>query len=113
MLGEKPGRILQGEGSNPETVEQLRKAIDSGRKCSVEILNYHKDGHPYWMHIDLTPIRDSKGKLTNFAAIEREVTDRKIAMAEHEQIVVELYDTVVKIADQAYAARDSSNAVSE
>jgi PAS domain S-box-containing protein len=109
MLGEKPGRILQGEGTNPAAVEELRNAIRSGRHGSVEILNCHKDGHPCRVLIDLTPIRDSEGKITNFAAIEREVTSRKIEIVEHEKAVAELYDAVFKLADQVNATRCSSS----
>ena len=37
-------RFLQGEGTSPEAVEQIRQALREERDLEVEILNYRKDG---------------------------------------------------------------------
>lgn len=38
----------------------------------------HKDGHPIWLELRLTPIYDSSGKLTVIEGIARDFTERRI-----------------------------------
>ncbi|NER81512.1 MAG: PAS domain S-box protein, partial [Leptolyngbya sp. SIO1D8] len=49
LLGRKPGSVLQGAGTDPATVTQMRAALKRKHGFHVEILNYHKDGTPYWI----------------------------------------------------------------
>ena len=41
-------RFLQGAGTDPEHVRQLRDAVTAGEAVAVEILNYRRDGTPFW-----------------------------------------------------------------
>lgn len=78
VIGLKPGKFLQGEKTDPETVARLREAIREGRPISEEIVNYTKDGRPYWLELKIQPIRDERtGEITRYIAIESEVTERK------------------------------------
>ena len=45
----------------------------------MEMLNYTKNSIPYWVSIEVNPIRDEKGNLIQFIAIESDVTERKYA----------------------------------
>ena len=76
VLG-KNCRFLQGEKSDPDTKEEIRKSIHAERPCSVEILNYRKDGSTFWNLLSITPIRDESGRVTNFLGIQSDVTKRK------------------------------------
>jgi len=44
-----------------------------------EILNYHKEGFPYWVSMNVTPIFDDSGRLIRFISIESDVTERRHA----------------------------------
>jgi PAS domain S-box-containing protein len=81
MKGRTPGSVLQGADSDPSVAAQLRKAIRERRSYSCEILNYRKDGRKYWVAIDLQPMFSVNGELTNFVAIESDVTLRRAAAA--------------------------------
>ncbi len=76
-IGRKPGSFLQG----PETSEAHRKRmadhINKGIPVSQDILNYSKEGQPYWVEVVIEPIRDENGKLTNFVSTQTDITDRK------------------------------------
>ena len=76
-LGKVPGKLLQGPGTDPETVKRIGQKIREKISFQEEILNYAKDGRPYWLALNVTPIFDENGTLTNFIAIESDVTDRK------------------------------------
>lgn len=73
-IGETP-RILQGKDTCKETRDRIRRALESHHACTEKILNYTKKGRPYWLEINIIPLRNRFGKVTHFAAIERDVTE--------------------------------------
>jgi len=77
VLGRKPGTFLQGEATDPETVAQIRAALEARRQFDGEIYNYGKDGRSYWLSISITPILDDEGELQGFIAVEMETTERR------------------------------------
>lgn len=82
VKGRKPGHLLQGPNTDPKAVANIRAALAAGQPINQEILNYHKNGTPYWLELRITPLLDDKGRLRNFIAIEMDVTDRKRAEME-------------------------------
>ncbi|MEM8916084.1 MAG: diguanylate cyclase, partial [Pseudomonadota bacterium] len=77
MKGRKPGDVLQGPKTDPETVAAISEALKKRRPIRTEILNYMKSGEDYWIEINITPIFDESGRHTHFMSIERDITDRK------------------------------------
>nr|WP_081617254.1 PAS domain S-box protein [Thioalkalivibrio sulfidiphilus] len=84
MRGRKPGELLQGPDTDPETVAVMREAICRGKPFQVDILNYTRDGQPYWIRIQSSPMYDSAGQITNFMAIETDITHERQAREEVE-----------------------------
>jgi len=41
------------------------------------VLNYNKDGTPYWVHVSCNPMRDPSGARQGFIAIESDISERK------------------------------------
>ncbi len=76
VLG-KSLRILQGKHSDPETIERIRATLDAKEWGKFEILNYRKDGVPFWNSLAITPMVNSDGSLTHFIASMRNTTERK------------------------------------
>lgn len=70
-------RFLQGEETDPETVETVRRAIDDERPVSVELLNYRKSGEPFWNQLNIAPVRNDDGDVTHLLGFQSDVTDRK------------------------------------
>ncbi|MFU8869855.1 PAS domain S-box protein [Natronococcus sp.] len=83
-------RFLQGERTDPEPVGQMRAAIDAGESVTVELLNYRKNGDPFWNRVTIAPLSDG-AEVTNFVGIQQDVTDRKRRERdlEHEREFVE------------------------
>jgi PAS domain S-box-containing protein len=75
LRGKKLGPILQGEKTDRATVERLGREVRQCRPCRETILNYHKNGTPYWVDIAITPIFDDEGQPLWLVARERELTD--------------------------------------
>ena len=76
VVGRRPGSFLQGAGTEPSAVDRMRRAIRARRPFVVDILNYARDGRAYWVRVDAQPVFDAAGGLSNFIAIETDVTDR-------------------------------------
>jgi PAS domain S-box-containing protein len=76
-IGKRPGALLQGEKTSKETVDSIRYALARQEPFSGEILNYGKEGRPYWLLLHINPVFDDDGNLVNFIAIENEITTRK------------------------------------
>ena len=49
-------RFLQGEGTDPKAVKQLRDAVRNGKSVCTRLLNYKKDGTPFWNLLTMTPV---------------------------------------------------------
>jgi PAS domain S-box-containing protein len=61
-------RFLQGSGTDPKTVDIVRKAIQSGSDCTVCILNYKADGTPFWNQFFVAALRDSDNCIVNYVS---------------------------------------------
>jgi PAS domain S-box-containing protein len=77
VRGKTPGSILQGPGTDPSTVAFMRERLRERLGFNVEVLNYNRNGTPYWLAIEVQPIFDDQGRLTNYLAIETDITDRR------------------------------------
>ncbi|MTW19776.1 PAS domain S-box protein [Allochromatium palmeri] len=79
MLGRKPGEILQGPQTDPDTIARIRAAVAVQQPFSENILNYTRAGEPYWISIDCNPLTDADGQVYGFIAIESDITAQKRA----------------------------------
>jgi diguanylate cyclase (GGDEF)-like protein/PAS domain S-box-containing protein len=75
-IGQTPG-MLQGEGTSGQTRKAIRDSLDKKSSIQAQILNYSKSGKPYWLDLNIFPLKNDYGKITHFAAIERDVTEQK------------------------------------
>lgn len=67
-------RFLQGEGTDRATVQRMREAIDAHQPVTVQLLNYRKDGTPFWNNVHVAPVRDAAGKVVFYAGVQCDVT---------------------------------------
>ena len=71
-------RFLQGRDTDPETVRAISEALVKGRDISADILNYRKDGTPFWNQLFVAPLGGSSdGDVSFFIGIQREVSVKK------------------------------------
>ena len=70
-------RFLQGARTNPEHVAELRQAVVEKRAVSVEILNYKRDGSPFWNAVYIAPVFGPGDELLYFFASQLDITRRR------------------------------------
>ncbi|MBP6470124.1 MAG: PAS domain S-box protein [Chloroflexi bacterium] len=76
VLGQNP-RILQSGKTPAQIYTSLWQTIGAGHVWSGEFLNKRKDGSFFWESAVISPITDARGRITHFAAIKEDITDRK------------------------------------
>ena len=75
ILG-KNCRFLQGtkEYIYPEKKKELKKAVEDGTFITTKLLNYKKDGTPFWNFLTMVPIKNSKGQTIKIVGIQNDIT---------------------------------------
>jgi methyl-accepting chemotaxis protein len=77
VMGKSPGKVLQGPHTDAETVKRIRGKLDRGEAFYEEILNYSRDGKPYWISLAINPVLGADGRVERFISIQANVTDTK------------------------------------
>lgn len=72
-------RFLQGDATDPETVRLIRNAVRDRTDIAVDVLNYTKDGRPFWNALYMSPVSNEDGEMQFFFASQVDVTDRKMS----------------------------------
>jgi PAS domain S-box-containing protein len=70
-------RFLQGPRTDQEHVRELREAVANREAVSLEILNYKRDGTPFWNAVFIGPVFDRSGELLYFFASQLDVSRRR------------------------------------
>ncbi|WP_296619594.1 PAS domain S-box protein, partial [Marivirga sp.] len=78
LRGGKPGKFVHGKETSPEHIKANRAGLKKLEPFTQEILNYSKSGEKYWVSVTFNPVFNEKEQLTNFIAIESDITERKI-----------------------------------
>ena len=77
VKGLKPGSFLQGPRTDPKVVAVMSRDLAEGRGFRQEVINYRKDGTPYWVEIEVQPVANEAGKVTCFTAVEADISEKK------------------------------------
>lgn len=76
IFGRNP-RVLKSGETNIETYKRFWDTIKSGKEWRGEFHNKRKNGELYWDSVRVSPIIDNNGTITNFLAIQEDITERK------------------------------------
>ena len=98
----KTPRLLQGDQTDPVVLRRLRERLEAGHSFHGETVNYDKDAEPFQMEWTVTPVEDSSGEVTNWLAVQRDVTERRrlerellrVSAREQARIARDLHDNV-------------------
>ncbi|WP_163930021.1 ATP-binding protein [Paraferrimonas sp. SM1919] len=66
--------FLQGKKTSLETRKQIAIAIQNKKSVLVEILNYHKNGTPFWNRLSIDPVIGDDGKVEYFLGVLSDIT---------------------------------------
>ena len=78
-------RFLQGADTSEEQVNKLRETISANGEDRFEMLNYRKDGTPFWNLLQVSPVFDEEQNLEAYVGIQQDISKRKHAEVELQQ----------------------------
>jgi PAS domain S-box-containing protein len=103
-------RFLQGPGTSPAALGEIRAALHEQREANVELLNYRKDGSAFWNQLHLSPIHDDDGRLVYYFGSQIDRTEYRriesLEASEHRLLlevdhrsnnVLALVDSIVRL----------------
>ena len=73
----KKTSILKSGHHDREFYRELWETIEAGSKWQGEFYNRRKDGSAYWESALISPVKDRRGKITNYVAFKEDITDSK------------------------------------
>lgn len=76
LIGKTP-RILQGPKTDRDALRKFGQSLRNWESCETTIINYKKNGDPFWLHMSISPVADETGWYTHWIAIERDITVSK------------------------------------
>lgn len=76
VTGLKPGNILQGKNTDQNVVKELNIALKNRQRLSCELLNYHKNGTPYWIKINCQPLFE-ENEFVGYMSVNTDITEAK------------------------------------
>lgn len=80
--GKKPGDLLQGQHTDPNTKARIRASLDKQIPFYEEILNYNKKGDSYWISLAINPVFDKQGHLNRYVSIQNNINQAKVKQIE-------------------------------
>lgn len=105
LRGRKPGELLQVPETCPTTISHMRQKLAAREGFSVELLNAAADGRRYWVALEVQPVLDSKGAVTHFISVQRDVTEARQQQAALERLRAER-DMILQLSPDGFLAFD-------
>jgi PAS domain S-box-containing protein len=107
LRGRKPGELLQVPETSGDTIRHMRQKLAAREAFSVELLNAAADGRRYWAALEVQPVLDSKGTVTHFISVQRDVTEARRQQAALERLRAER-DMILELSPDGFLAFDEA-----
>lgn len=76
LIGQTP-RILQGEHSQRDKLDTVRRTLEIGQTVRCELTSYRKDGTPFEALLTISPVTGSDGEVVAYVSVHFDLTERK------------------------------------
>jgi diguanylate cyclase (GGDEF)-like protein/PAS domain S-box-containing protein len=70
-------RMLHGPDTDPATVKRIVAAMEREEPVTAELVNYTRDGAPYWVEMEMLPFSSEGADITHWVVIGRDITERR------------------------------------
>ena len=74
LIGQTP-RILQGPDTDRVMLKELRRRLDQDLSFEGRTINYRKDGQPYHVEWNISPVRNPAGETRYYLSVQHDVSD--------------------------------------
>lgn len=97
-------RCLQGSKTDSTTVHEIRQALNTDQTFEGEILNYRKNGQPFWNLLRIKPLTNAQGEAHFLVGIQTDITQQKETEERLRQ-----YETIFNSASSYMALVDTNH----
>lgn len=66
-------RFLQGPETDPKAIQAIRDALAAETEITIDLVNYRKDGTPFWNRLRIRPLFDDKGRVQYFVGAQNPI----------------------------------------
>jgi PAS domain S-box-containing protein len=102
VIGQTP-RLLQGPQTDRAELDRARRTLQAGQPFFGEVTNYRKDGTPYVLEWQMTPVRAASGEITHWVAIQRDISARQQGEAARTALLAALHQAHEDLHQFTYA----------
>jgi PAS domain S-box-containing protein len=74
FVNDRNCRFLQGDDTCPVALGEIRSALDAEQDFTITLLNYRKDGEPFWNVLRVAHIFNAAGELAYHLGSQQSVT---------------------------------------
>ncbi|MDD4979427.1 MAG: EAL domain-containing protein [Gallionella sp.] len=85
VKGSNP-RLLQSGKTPAATYQDMWETLSAGKTWRGELINLRKDGSEYTESAMISPVRGADGKVKNYLAVKENITERKLAESQIQQL---------------------------
>jgi len=72
-------RFLQGPGTDPLSLDVIRRDLQAGRDCSVVLRNYRANGEAFYNGLLISPVVNDDGALIYYVGLQSEIGEAEQA----------------------------------
>jgi len=69
-------KLLQGPDTDPQVIAHLRTCLADQRYFEGTTFNYRKDGTPYFVRWNISPVKNADGVLTNYVSVQQDLSEQ-------------------------------------
>ena len=91
-------RFLQGPRTDKRVSALMANAIQRAEQSRSVILNYRKDGTPFWNEVNISPVYDAAGTLTHYVGTQTDVSER-IRTNQYQQLLNDIESAMARSLD--------------
>lgn len=84
LIGQSP-KMFQGEDTDPVVASRIIQRLIEGERVEETILNYTKDGTPFWAGLHISPLKDENGETIAYLSIQKDLTKLRKIKQQHER----------------------------
>lgn len=104
VIGRSP-KLLQGPDTDPAVLRHIGDRLRQWQPVTAEVENYTKSGTPYWVKLDVVPVKDETGWVTNWVSVERDITESREADQQLKRSQQDLAATLEKLELASHMAK--------
>lgn len=91
LIGKTPD-IFHGGHDTQLGLKKIETAMKDKLACNFELVNYTKNGKPYDVSVNISPVTDNTGTVTHWISIQRDITENRNYVKEIEDQNKKLMD---------------------